>query len=97
MPDRMHYQLELAGEAATLYIGGQLADTHVSTLSAVCGELPPHVRTLRLDMRAVGSMTADATRAVRILLQRWRDAHQGQVRLRTSYLVATCSGVEPIL
>ena len=91
MPDRMHYQLELAGEGATLYIAGHLADSHVSTLSAVCAELPEHVRTLRLDLRAVGSMTAEATRAVRALLQNWRLRRKGSYHLSTSYLVATLS------
>ncbi len=97
MPDNMHYQLELSGEAATLYIAGHLQDCHVSTLATVCRSLPAHVRTLRLDMRAVGTMTADATRAIRTLLQGWRERREGDCRLSTSYLVATCTGLERLL
>lgn len=94
MHGTMHYQLELAGEAATLYITRTIGDHNVSTLAAECQNLPPHVRTLRVDMRAVGTMTSDALRAVRTLLQSWRERRHGEYRLRTSYLIATCTRVD---
>lgn len=94
MMDRMHYQLELAGGAATLYVGGGLDHRNVSTLLDVCRSLPAQVRTLRLDLRAIGTMSADATDAVRLLLRHWRDDRQGEFRLSTSYLLATCSPTE---
>jgi hypothetical protein len=94
MSDPMHYQLEISGETATMYVGGELGAPCVSTLLDVCRTLPARVRTLRLDLRAVGTMSADATNAVRLLLRDWRERRHGEFRLSTSFLVATCSEVE---
>ena len=89
----MHYQLELSGTTATLYVAGSLDLVSAPALVAVCGSLPAHVRTLRLDLRALGSMSADATGAVRLLLRCWHETRRGEYRLTTSYLVATCTEV----
>jgi ABC-type transporter Mla MlaB component len=94
MMRKMHYQLELAGGSATLYVAGGLDHQSVATLLEVCHRLPAHVRTLRLDLQALGTMTADATSAVRVLVRQWRDDRRGEFRLSTSYLFATCSEVE---
>jgi hypothetical protein len=93
--DRMHYQLEIAGKAATLYVAGSLDHDSAQALVLACGALPTHVRTLRLDLRALGAMTAEATGAVRLLLRRWCESRHGTFRLSASYLVATCSEVGP--
>jgi hypothetical protein len=93
MMDRMQYQLELSGVTATLYVAGGLGNQSVSTLIDVCRSLPAHVRTLRLDLSAMGTMSADAIGAVRLLLRHWRDDRRGEFRLSTSYLVATSSQV----
>jgi hypothetical protein len=87
----MHYQLELSGETATLYIAGVLLHESIQTLLNVCAALPSHVRTLRLDLRALGAMSADATSAVRLILRQWRDSRRGELRLSTAHLVATFS------
>jgi hypothetical protein len=94
MMDRMYYQLEVAGGTATLYVASGLDDRSVYTLIEVCRLLPAHVRTLRLDLSALGTMTAEATGAVRLLLRHWRDDRHGEFRLSTSYLVATCREVD---
>jgi hypothetical protein len=94
MSDQMHYQLEISGDTATMYVGGELGNRSVSTLLDVCRSLPARIRTLRLDLRAVGAMSADATNAVRLLLRDWREIRHGEFRLSTSFLVATCSEVE---
>ena len=94
MHDQTRYQMELAGESATLYILERIAETDGPALAALCRELPEHVRTLRVDMRAVGTMTAEAMRAVRALLAGWRARRDGRYDLRTSYLVATCRQLE---
>jgi hypothetical protein len=94
MSDQMHYQLEISGETATMYVGGELGNRSVSALLDVCRALPARVRTLRLDLRAVGAMSADATNAVRLLLRDWREVRHGEFRLSTSFLVATCSEVD---
>ena len=91
MQDAMEYQLEIAGEAAALYVYGSLGEESVEILLAVCASLPPFIRTLRLDLRGIGVMNAEATNAVRRLLAQWRDTRRGDFRLNTSYMVATCS------
>jgi hypothetical protein len=85
MSDQMHYQLEIAGETATMYVGGELGNRSVNTLLDVCRALPMRIRTLRLDLRAVGTMSADATNAVRVLLRDWREVRHGDFRLSTSF------------
>ena len=93
MLDRMHYQLELSGETATLYVARTLRLHVVTSLSELFRSLPAHVRTLRLDLRALGAMTAETTGAIRLLFRNWRDSRHGEYRLSTSYLVATFSEV----
>ena len=90
----MHYQLELAGATATLYLAGKLSHEDGQTLCEVCGGLPASVRTLRLDLHAIGAMSADATATVRALLQHWRAQRRGEFRLSTSYLLAVCTELE---
>lgn len=94
MHDRTQYQIELAGESATVYLFEHLALADESSLVALCRELPPHVRILRVDARGLGAMTASAMGAVRALFAAWRGQREGRFALRTTYLVATCSQLE---
>jgi|SRR5690348_12594434 len=84
----MHYQLEQTSESATIYIAGGLAQRDASALLALCDSLPTTVRTLRLDLRAVGCLSAEATTVIRRLLRHW-GASRGEFRLSTSHLMAT--------
>ncbi|HET9002358.1 MAG TPA: hypothetical protein VFN39_00030 [Gemmatimonadaceae bacterium] len=91
MQQHMHYQIELAGTAATLYIAGQLGAEDIPRITHACRALPAHFRTLRVDMRAMHALTAEALGAVRALLHDWRDRREGEYRLRSGYLVVTCA------
>ena len=91
MQHHMHYEIELAGTAATLYIAGQLGSDDVARIANACRALPAHFRTLRVDLRALRTLSADALGAVRSLLHDWRDRRAGEYRLRSGYLVVTCS------
>jgi ABC-type transporter Mla MlaB component len=94
MMDRLHYRLERSGKTATLYLAGTVSVEDALTLCDACADLPMSVRTLRLDFRAIGSMSAAAIAVVRTLLRHWR-AHRGdELQLSTSHLVATFSHVE---
>jgi hypothetical protein len=93
MRDPVPFHLELAGESATLYVHGRLDQQSSTTMVNVCSALPQSVRTLRLDLRAVGVMTAEATNMVRLLVGQWRDARRGQFRLSTSHLMAVCETI----
>ena len=91
MSKRPHFQLELSGSTATLYVLGAVDAAAVAHLVDVCRELPTSVRTLRLDMSALGSMSAEALELPRRLLWLWKATRVGEFRLSTSYLVATVS------
>jgi len=89
MTDHMIHQLEVVGATATLYVSGTLAYEHVGKLIELCGAMPSRVRTLRVDLHGLGQLSADATGAVRMLLQHWRESRNGEYRLSTSHMVAT--------
>lgn len=93
MRSHMPFQLELAGESATLYLHGRLDDGSHSAMMTACAALPLSVRTLRLDLRAIRVMTAEVTSVVRLLLTQWRDSGRGEFRLSTSHLMAVCTRV----
>ena len=93
MTKRMQCQLEQTRESATLYLAGGLGEDDLSNLVGVCDALPPTIRTIRLDLHAIGTMTAESTAVVRQLLGHWRASRRGEFRLSTSHLVATCRPV----
>ena len=94
MMKRMDYQMELAGETATLYVTGVLGREHVDTLIHACRTTP--ARTLRVDLHGLGALSADAIGAVRELLHFWRDSRRGEFRLTTSHMVATVHEVADV-
>jgi hypothetical protein len=89
MTHAMRYQLEQTSESATIYIAGGLAQHDVPALLALCDSLPSTVSTLRLDLRAVGCLSAEATAVIRRLLRHWEASRHGEFRLSTSHLMAT--------
>jgi hypothetical protein len=86
-----HLQLQLDGDSATLCVHGVLDHASDRSMLDLCAALPLHVRTLRVDLRALGAMSGEATSAVRSLLAHWRSTRGGEFRLITSHLLATCS------
>jgi hypothetical protein len=86
----LNYQLLVENDTAVLSIGGALENWTVAAMLHHCRALPSHVMTLRIDLRALGTMTAEATSAVRQALCAWRERSAGCFLLSSSYLVATC-------
>jgi hypothetical protein len=88
---KMRYAMEVAGDTATVYVTGSLAATDAFGLNRACGELPAHVRTLRLDLHGVQEVNDLAMIAVRAVLRYWRESREGSFRLAlaSEYLVAT--------
>lgn len=86
-------QLELAGNCATVYVVGFLDEAGRRAMIEQCASLPLSVRTLRLDLRAIGAMSGELTDAVRSLLAHWRSTRGGEFRLIASHLRATCTPV----
>lgn len=92
MRHRTHLQLELTEESATLYVHRRLGHESCASMVAMCAALPANVRTLRLDLSAVGAMTGEAILvAVRTVLAQWRATRNGEFVLSTSHLKATCA------
>jgi hypothetical protein len=90
----MYYHLELGDEIAALYLGGTLSYEDSLMLCDVCRTLPTSVRTLRLDLHAIGAMSAEVMETVGALLRYWRKHRRGAFRLSTSYLLAACEETE---
>lgn len=88
---RLHHEIEVADDAATLYLSGVLSACDAFTLSRVCSELPSRVLTLRLDLHGVATVEDDAMQAVRGVLRYWRESRGGSFRLSfaTDRIVAT--------
>jgi ABC-type transporter Mla MlaB component len=89
MTQRMQCQVEMVGETATLYVSGTLGRENLGTLAHLCAAMPERVRTLRLDLHALGQLSAEAMAAVRLLLGHWQRTRHGEFRLSTSHMVAT--------
>ena len=96
MTHALHYQLEQTKESATLYLAGGLAHADAPALLALCDALPRTVSVLRLDLRAIGSLSAEAIGVIRRLLRHWGANRRGEFRLSTSHLMATYSPAEPL-
>ena len=92
--DRTQYQIELAGDSATVYLFEQLGTDGESSLATLCRDLPAHVRILRVDARGLGMMTSGAMHTVRALFAAWQERREGQCILRGSYLVASWRQLE---
>lgn len=91
----MRYQIEQTNECATIYLAGGLTRCDARTLQTVCKALPPTIRTLRLDLRAIGSLSADGMDSIRQVLRYWASSRGGEFRLSTSHLVATYRPAQP--
>ena len=87
MTKPMQYQMEVAGETATLYVTGSLDHDDVEALTSVCAAAPLGTRTLRLDLHGLGQLSADGIGAVRGLLRFWRDSRHGEIRPATSHML----------
>ena len=65
----LHHEIEVADDAATLYLSGALCASDAFTLASVCGDLPARVTTLRLDLHGIDDM-ADLSRPAHTTLLR---------------------------
>ena len=91
MTTRLAHALEVSDASATLYLSGTLTAADAFPLRGVCRDIPGHVRTLRLDLKAVTQMEEGAMDTVRALIRYWRESRQGGFRLSfaSEQLVAT--------
>ena len=91
MTTRLAHALEVSDASATLYLAGTLTGADAFPLRGVCRDIPRHVRTLRLDLKAVTRLEEGAMETVRALIRYWRESRQGSFRLSfaSEQLVAT--------
>jgi ABC-type transporter Mla MlaB component len=78
---RLHHEIEVADDCATLYLSGALGAGDHAPLTAACDGLPSHVRTLRLDLHGIDEVDDAALVAVRAVLRYWRASRGGSFRL----------------
>ena len=69
--------LESHARAATLYLHGTLHPHDAVRAFRACYTLPPAVRRLRVDLRAVGPALPAAARTVAILVAGWERDRRG--------------------
>jgi hypothetical protein len=94
---RLLHALEVSDGSATLYLSGRLAGSDAFLLRGVCGDIPLHVRTLRLDLHGVTTLEEGAMDTVRALVRYWRETRNGSFRLAfaTEHVVATVVERDP--
>ena len=78
---RLHHEIEVADDCATLYLSGVLRASDHVLLTSACNGLPSHVGTLRLDLHGIDDVDDDALVAVRAVLKYWRESRGGSFRL----------------
>jgi len=91
MTTRLAHALEVSDGAATLYLAGTLTRGDAFPLRGICQDIPEHVRTLRLDLSAIGSLEEGAMDTVRSLIRYWRDSRRGgfRVSFASEHVMAT--------
>jgi ABC-type transporter Mla MlaB component len=87
----LQHQLELTLETAILYLSGSFQRSDAVRLHQLITGLPERVRTLRLDLRAIGEIDQTTIDTVRPVLRHWRTQRGGSIGLsvRTRHIVAT--------
>jgi hypothetical protein len=81
---RLHHQLERTANGATLYLTGRLRAGDKVTLLQLISGLPREVRTLRLDLHALGDVDETTIEWVRLVLSHWRERWRVNSRLASS-------------
>ena len=84
MDSALHHEIEVADDAATIYLTGTLAAHDAFVLARACSELPSRVSTLRLDLHGLADISVDAMTAIRGVLRYWRESRGGSFRLSLS-------------
>lgn len=81
MPASRRFSIEMAGGSATIYLNGRLTLYLAARTLHECGRLPPLIRHLRIDMRAVRVPDGIAIASIAQGLRRWRDERNGATRI----------------
>lgn len=81
MSDQVHYVMEAHHASATLYLRGSITTASTLLALALCQQLAPTVRVLRLDIRAADLRTPAAMDLVAYLLWRWASHREGTARI----------------
>lgn len=81
MATMRRFTIEMAGSAATLYLSGGLTMYLAARTLDECRRLPPGIRHLRIDMRAVRVVEGMAVAAIAHGLRPWRDDRNGSTRV----------------
>ena len=76
-PSSLHIAVEAHSCAATLYLSGTLTIAGALRAGTACEELPPRVKTLRVDLRGLIAPAPLTLRALAIALRRWRVSRAG--------------------
>lgn len=75
------YALETRGTHAVLYLRSPLSAEQAREAMRACHALPPGVRWLRIDMRALSFYEALAMEEIARQLRPWRESREGGTRV----------------
>lgn len=73
--------IESTDRSATLYVAGPLSLPGLWQVMRACDDLPPHIRTLRLDLKNVRVAQATVPETMSTALRVWREARGGSTRV----------------
>lgn len=80
--DAIRFRLERCPDAATLYVcGSGFGRDDIPHLVALIMQIPPAIRTLRVDMYGMEGVPLEILMALRNVLSEWRELRRGNVRL----------------
>ncbi|HEY5415080.1 MAG TPA: hypothetical protein VIK41_09665 [Gemmatimonadaceae bacterium] len=90
--------MEAHARGATAYICGPLNASIAARTILACRALPPHVRGVRVDLRAVTMCDVDALMMLEVLLLEWRSERHGvsrivypHLRARDAFVAVPCA------
>lgn len=78
---RSQLDIERHETAATAYVSGPFTLAVAARTIAACGQLPRHVRAVRVDLRAVRAWDVDAIAMLESLLVEWAHERHGRHRI----------------
>lgn len=81
--------LECSGEAATLYLSGDLGPREAMRAVRACDDIPRGVRSLRADLRNVRVAVEGSLETFALLLGEWRAVRQVRTRIDLPRVPAT--------
>lgn len=77
----LQFSIESTDRLATVYVAGSISLPGIWQILDRCDRLPPEIRSLRVDLQAVGLIQNGVLEALTVGLRQWRDSRDGTTRM----------------